>query len=200
MPAQIMAADWIRLLPYAIPLLVVVMILRRNMRPRPLRPERLWITPLLISLAAGTALFATPPPEDVLSILILLAALAVGGLVGWYRGRVTQMTVDPVTHAVSVQVSAVGSVLILGIVTLRYGLRTVALQNSSLLHLSAIQATDALLLLATGMICAQRLELWLRATRLRREILETPQTPAVADSAPTGQTPPAAPPATPIVQ
>lgn len=200
MPAQILVADWIRLLPYAIPVFVVVMILRRNMRPRPLRPERLWITPLLITLAAGMALFATPPPKDILSILILVASLALGGLLGWYRGRVTQMTVDPVTHAVTVQVSPLASVLILGIVALRYGLRSLSLHYSAFLHLSAIQAADALLLLATGMICVQRLELWLRATRLRREIREAPQAPVAADSAAANPATPVTPPAPPIVQ
>lgn len=185
MGLQIHPSDLTRLLPYLVPVVVIFVIMRRNLRPRPLRPERLWLTPALILLAAGSALFVSPMPTDPLTILILIAALALGAAIGWYRGRMTQMSVDPVSHDVTVQVSAMGSLLILGLFAVRYGLRSVTQQNAGLLHLNAVQAADALLLLAVGTICAQRLELWLRATRLRQEAREAGPGPAPGGAPPT---------------
>ena len=56
--------------------------------------------------------------------------------------------------------------LVLGIVALRFALRGVAVQSAGALHVSIAEITDAFLLLAVGLVCAQRLEMALRATRL----------------------------------
>ena len=98
-----------------------------------------------------------------------LAALALGALAGWWRGRLTRIVVDPRTHALTSKTSAVGMLLILGLYVVRYGLRSMGAQGAGALHVSAIQVTDALMLLAVGLVCAQRLEIYLRASRLLAE-------------------------------
>jgi hypothetical protein len=56
--------------------------------------------------------------------------------------------------------------LILALFAVRYGVRTIGAET---LHVSVLGVTDALMLLAVGLVCAQRLEIALRATRLVRE-------------------------------
>ena len=59
--------------------------------------------------------------------------------------------------------------LILALFAVRYGLRSFGTQTASTLHVSALQIADVLMLLAVGIVCTQRLEIALRATRLLSE-------------------------------
>jgi hypothetical protein len=153
---------------YLVPLFAVAMIVLRNARERRLRVEQLWISPLVLILLAGLVISAQPTPDPAL-LAVDLVALALGALAGWWRGRFTRITVDPETHALTSKNSSAGMLLILGLFAVRYGLRTFEPQTASLLHISTLQATDALMLLAVGLVCAQRLEIALRATRMLRE-------------------------------
>ena len=49
---------------------------------------------------------------------------------------------------------------------MRYAARALLGQQGSTLHLNAALITDAFLLFAIGMIVVQRIEIWLRCTRL----------------------------------
>jgi hypothetical protein len=96
-------------------------------------------------------------------------ALALGALAGWWRGRLTHIRVDPLTHAVTMKTSPIGIAFIFAIFAVRYLLRAYGGGAARLLHVSALHVTDTLLVFAVGVVCAQRLELALRATRLLRE-------------------------------
>jgi len=150
---------------YLIPLIVVAVVILRNARARTLRVERLWISPAIIMLLAVLAFSHNPPPGPV-GVALDLAAVALGGLLGWWRGRASTFTVDPATHVVTSKVSPLGMLLILGIFGLRYLLRGAVAGESSMLHLTAAEATDSFLLLAVGVVSAQRLEWWIRARRM----------------------------------
>jgi hypothetical protein len=104
-----------------------------------------------------------------LGVTIDLAAVGLGAFLGWWRGRASRFTVDPDTHVVTSKVSPAGMLLILGIFALRYLLRGVMDGQGSALHLSAAEATDSFLLLAVGLVSAQRLEWWIRARRMIAE-------------------------------
>jgi len=157
--------EWTQLLPFLLPALIVVVILRRNLRSRPLKIERLWIYPVLILVAVGSLLVSQPPPLDPITLGLLTAALSLGAILGWQRGRFTHIEVHPETHELTSKSSPLGLVLILGLFLLRYGLRSV---DVSRLHLpiSPVALTDASLVLAMALMVAQRLEMWLRAQRL----------------------------------
>ena len=153
---------------YLIPLLVVGVVILRNSRARTLRFERLWISPAIIMLLAILAFSQNPPPGTI-GLTLDVAAVAVGALLGWWRGRASRFTVDPQTHVVTSKVSPAGMLLILGVFALRYLLRSMLGGEWSALHLSAAEATDGFLLLAVGVVSAQRLEWWIRARRMIAE-------------------------------
>lgn len=153
---------------YLIPLAIVALLILRNARVRQLRVERLWVGPVLILALTVMSLFQQPPSGP-LAIGLDAVALALGGFLGWHRGRFTRITVDPQTHVLTSQTSPIGMLLILAIFVLRAGVRIYAVQNAGALHLPVSDLTDAFLLLAVGVVSAQRLEMALRATRLLRE-------------------------------
>ena len=164
MPAQAPSGPWI----YLIPLIAVAMIVLRNARERRLRVEQLWIAPVAFLALTAAALAVQPPPGSLVVGLYGLA-LAAGAFAGWWRGRLTHITVDPATHALTSRTSPVGMLLIFGVFALRYLLRSFGGETAGMLHVSVTQMTDILMLLAVGLVCAQRLEMALRATRLLNE-------------------------------
>jgi hypothetical protein len=153
---------------YLFPLAVIGVVILRNTRARALRIERLWVAPVMI-LAVIALSFSQQGIPDPLAAGLDLAALVVGAGLGWWRGRFTQISVDPATHALTSRASPLGMLLILAIFAIRYGLRAYAAQNADSLHLSVTVITDAALLISAGLVCAQRLEIALRANRLLTE-------------------------------
>ena len=150
---------------YLVPLIVVAVVILRNARARKLSVERLWIAPAVIMLMAILTFSHNPPPGPI-GLALDVVAVALGAALGWWRGRASTFTVDPQTHVVTSRVSPLGMLLILGIFGLRYVLRGAVAGESSVLHLTAAEATDSFLLLAVGVVSAQRLEWWIRARRM----------------------------------
>lgn len=153
---------------YLVPLIAVAMVVLRNSRERRLKVERLWISPVLF-LALTALILANQPTPGAAMLALEAAALALGALAGWWRGRLTRIAVDPATHALTSKTSPLGMLLILGLFAVRYGLRSLGAQTAGALHVSALLLTDVLMLLAVGIVCAQRLEIALRARRLLNE-------------------------------
>lgn len=150
---------------YLVPLIVLGLILLRGLRTRTLRVERMWIMPALILLAFGMMLSQLPPPRPIM-IAFGLLALALGVAAGWWRGRTTTITVDPRTHALTSKVSPLGVLLLTGLFAVRYGLRDFAGAHAASMHINPTEISEAFLLFAVGLVCAQRLEMWLRASRI----------------------------------
>jgi hypothetical protein len=153
---------------YLIPALIVLAALglrmRRLSRERPLKLERLWITPAL-TLAATVAVLAQAPPRGLDWFWIALG-LAIGGGFGWLRGKTMRIAVDPDTHAVTFRGSQAAMALILVLVAIRFGLRSYLTANASTLHLSLAVAGDVFIAFALGLVCLQRVEMALRSRRL----------------------------------
>lgn len=141
--------------------------LRRMRQGRPLRLERLWVVPAIMAGVVCVALAQMPPRAD--DWPWLAGALLVGAAIGWARGAMMAITVDPQTHDMNMRASPAALLLILGLFALRAVLRTGLANAPSAWHLSAVRITDSLLLMAAGAVCVQRLEMWIRGRRLLAE-------------------------------
>jgi hypothetical protein len=158
------APAWVALMPLA----VIALVILRNSRARRLRIEGLWISPVLILVLVGLSFSQQAMPTP-LMLGIDIAALVVGAGLGWWRARFTTITVDPATHELTSKASPLGMLVILGVFAVRYGVRMYATQSASSLGVSANAIADAALVISVGLVCAQRLEIALRATRLLNE-------------------------------
>lgn len=150
---------------YLVPLIVVALVAWRATRTRTLRVERMWIMPALILLGVGLSLRAQGAPTPLL-LTAEAIALVVGGALGWWRGRTTTISVDPATHALTSRASPIGLALIAALFVIRFGLRDYAAGHAAQWHVTPIQVADVFLLFAVGLVCAQRVEMWIRARRL----------------------------------
>jgi len=155
---------WTNLLP----LVFLGLVILRNARSRTLRIERLWISPALVMLLTVLSFAASPTPTPV-GVAMDFVALAVGCGLGWWRARASRFTIDPQTHVITSKVSPAGMLLILGIFAARYLLRAFLSADATALHVSAVEASDSFLILAVGLVSAQRIEWLIRARRLLAE-------------------------------
>jgi hypothetical protein len=140
--------------------------LRRMRGTRPLKIGTMWIVPLVFLVLAAMTLVQAPPHG--LGWLAIAGALVSGSLIGWHRGRAMRITVDPETHSLSQSASPLAIILLLIIVAIRMGIRSIAeLEHVSQGQLMLI--TDSLVVFALGLFSVQRLEMFQRAQRLLRD-------------------------------
>jgi membrane protein CcdC involved in cytochrome C biogenesis len=145
-------------------LAVVVTLRMRNMnRERPLKIEALWIVPGIYALIAGFLYWRFPPQGMV--IVWCLAGAAVGALLGWQRGRMMRIVVDPETHEIKQKGSLAAMFFLLGLIAVRY----IARIEGAAWHIDVMAITDVLIAVALGLLSAQRVEMYLRAKRLLDE-------------------------------
>jgi hypothetical protein len=148
-------------LVFLIPIVIVVaVVLFRSRAPRRLRPELLWITPVIYGLLGVVYLAFLFRPDNLVQIAGLVVAILAGAGFGWWRGKLTRIEVHPETHDVSAQMSAIGVVIIILVLGGRQALRYLAPPEQA----NVINA--ALIAFAVCMVVAARVEMWLRATKL----------------------------------
>ena len=147
--------------------LVLFLRFRSMKRVRPLRLEMLWVVPALYTLVAGLVLWQSVPQG--VQWLYVALALVVGGLIGWRRGAMMRINIDPETHALNQQASPAAMLFIFVIIIIRQGLRAEAGQFG----FNAAFLTDLAVVFVLGMFSMTRLEMFLRAKRMLREHLAT---------------------------
>jgi hypothetical protein len=157
-----------RMMTFIIPLVVIGLVILRNSRARRLRIETLWIAPLMILLLVGLSLSQEGMPST-LGLAADAAALTGGALLGWWRARFTQITIDPASHELTSRASPLGMLVILAVFAVRYGLRMYAVQDAGAIGLPVNVVADAALVLTIGLVCAQRFEIFTRASRMLAE-------------------------------
>ncbi|MDO9224047.1 MAG: DUF1453 family protein [Caulobacter sp.] len=138
--------------------------LMRGRKPRPLKLEWMWLMPAVLVLVAGSLIWQLPPRG--LEWLWLAIALLVGAAIGWQRGRMMTITVNPETHALNQQASPAAMIFLLALVGVRYGLREGLQAEAQAWHLSVAFITDLFVVFALGLLTVTRLEMFLRARRL----------------------------------
>ena len=118
---------WQMLLPLLVIAVVLALRFKSITKPRPLKPGRLWIQPMiLIGLAAMT--IGLHPPGLLGTGQSILAAL-LGGAIGWHRGKLMRIEHDPETGKLTQATSPAAILLLLGIVAVRYAARSYFIGN-----------------------------------------------------------------------
>ncbi|GAA0743836.1 DUF1453 family protein [Sphingomonas sp. ABOLD] len=159
-----MQFDTPHLIRYGITALVVGLILalrlRRMSKARPLILERLWIIPALYALLVASLFLRLQPSLG--GSALCAAALVVGGGLGWQRGKMMRLSVDPETHQLNQRASIGGLLFIVVLIAIKL----VGQAEGSALHLNVVLLTQAFGTMALGLFSAMRLEMYLRGRRL----------------------------------
>lgn len=158
-------------LQYAIPAVIIAVVLffrlRSMSRERPLKVERLWIVPALYLVIAGITFWNMPPHGMVWGYCG--AALLAGAAIGWQRGKLMRIAVDPETHELSQKASPWAMLLLLGLIVIRSVARNADALGVPGVHVDVMMMTDVLIAFALGLLTATRVEMYLRARRLLAE-------------------------------
>jgi len=163
--------NWVStLIPVLVVALVMLLRLRRINRASRLRLERLWMLPAFYALAVGTIFWSHPPHGT--TWFYVLAAFLIGLPLGWYRGNLMRISVDPETHALSQSASPAAILFILALVAVRFVGRSLALANGGSSPDAIFALTDILMAFALGFLAMQRLEMGLRARALLAQVRE----------------------------
>jgi membrane protein CcdC involved in cytochrome C biogenesis len=153
---------------YAITIAIIVVIMALRMRRmsamRPLRLGGLWIVPA-IYLVVAALMFVQLPPTGWVAIASA-AGLLIGAGVGWQRGKMMHIHVDPETHALNQKASPAAMFFLIALIVVRMGAKSVLGQQGGI---SPAMLTDPLIAFALGMFALQRVEMYLRAKRLLEE-------------------------------
>jgi membrane protein CcdC involved in cytochrome C biogenesis len=153
---------------YAITIGIIVIVmalrLRRAGQMRPLKLGGLWVVPALY-LAVAAIMFAQLPPKGWVAIASV-AGLAIGAAVGWQRGKMMHIHVDPETHALNQKASPAAMFFLIALIVVRMGARGILGEQGGV---SPAMLTDPLIAFALGMFTLQRVEMYLRAKRLLEE-------------------------------
>lgn len=149
-------------------LLVLMLRLRGMSRMRRLRLETLWLVPAIYLVFAGIMYWQYPPHGMIWGLCA--AALVVGAAIGWQRGKLMRIEVDPETHQLNQRASPAAVLFIFALIAVRAGARAMLTQDGGALHLNAFAITDILIALAVGLFATTRLEMYLRAKRLLDEV------------------------------
>ena len=150
----------------------LVIILLRNRRPRTLRPQWMWVMPLLVVVGISFGLWGMSQapgvphsPFGVDAWLILLVGLALGGVAGWWRGKTITIEKEP-DGSLKAQASPLGLILVVLLLVSRSALRPWLETHAVGWHMNALAIQDAFMLFAVGLVVVQRVEMYLRARRV----------------------------------
>lgn len=160
-----------QLIPLIVIAIVLPLVLLRNRRPRTLNLRWMWVVPVLVVVLIGFGLWATitfdptQAPFRPIDYAVLAAGLALGVAAGWQRGRMVVIHKDP-DGVLKAQASPLGLILIVVLLLGRQGLRAVLEPHAADWGLNILAVQDAFMLLAVGLVVAQRLEIYIRARRI----------------------------------
>ena len=162
-----------QLIGYAVTTVVVVALLafrlRRMSQLRRLRLETLWIVPAIYLIFAGVMFYQFPPTA--IGWAISAAALLAGAAIGWQRGKMMQIHVDPDTHVLNQKASPAAMIFIVVLIAVRMSAKTILASGvGNGFHISAMLVTDVLIALALGLFAATRLEMFVRARQMLDEV------------------------------
>ena len=158
----------LNLISIVIAAVIVVLLLsfrmRRMKRSVPLRWKRLWIAPTLLMVAAAITL--TRVHLEWLDGAWLGLALAIGGALGWQRGRLMRIAMDPTNRTLTMQATPMAIYFLIGLIVIRLGLRAGLGLEAQGAGLSSVFINALFVIFAAGLFMAQGVEMAIRARRL----------------------------------
>lgn len=146
--------------------LVLAVRMRRPQSERPLSRRFLWLAPTLY-LAAVTAMLVRHPPS-LEGWLMVLGGVLLGAMVGWIRGRMFALRVDPESGVILRRRSRAAVALLVGVVSLRF-IANLWLGHSDPVASEAsrtLMATDFMMGCVFGLLAVTRIEIALRARQM----------------------------------
>ncbi|MBS0472566.1 MAG: DUF1453 family protein [Proteobacteria bacterium] len=162
-------------LPYIAPLIALYIIIRRGSRPRRIRPNGLWIYPLIITVLAASALSHSKAPDLLGYGLFVVAALA-GAALGWFTTQHVELTLDEKTGTIMSKPTQFGTILTAAVFVARFAIEFMVNGNPNGMpsrHVLQAHHADSLLLFANaglvfvaGRILLQAAHMWLRVRPL----------------------------------
>jgi membrane protein CcdC involved in cytochrome C biogenesis len=144
--------------------IVVALRMRRMGKMRPLNLGSLWVVPA-VYLVVAALMFVQLPPTGWVAIASG-AGLLIGAAIGWQRGKMMHIHVDPETHALNQKASPAAMFFLIALIVVRMGARGIIGEEGGV---SPAILTDPLIAFALGMFTLQRVEMYLRAKRLLEE-------------------------------
>ncbi len=138
--------------------------MRRMMTATPFDPYRAWIIPVLFILLSGAALYGAQPAG--MDWAWAAGAAALGGVIGYFRGKSIAISLDPQTGRLMAQGSAMAMVFIVVLIAGRYGLRYLLTTDATALNLRPIMADVLSAVMGAGIFVARGVEMGLRGHRL----------------------------------
>lgn len=139
---------------------------RRMARKRPLRLATLWIIPAVFLLITGLTVAETPPAMG--DVPWLIVAFVVGGALGWQRGRLMKIWVEPEDGQLMVQGSPWALIFLVAIILLRMALRSGLEMEAQTWAIGPALINDGFVVFALGLFGVMRAEMALRANRLSK--------------------------------
>jgi hypothetical protein len=147
---------------------VIAMTLRaRSGKAKAMNFFTLWIVPLmLLTLLTALTYASHLKPLEYLWVVVGLAA---GSALGWQRGRMMPIHIDPETGKPMVKTSVAALVFILGLMAVRVLLRGFFEGQANAWHINPVLVSDVFLAFAVGLLGTSRIEMFIRARRLIAE-------------------------------
>ena len=118
-----------------------------------------------VIIVVAVLMFVQLPPTGWVAIAAAIG-LVFGAAVGWQRGKMMHIHVDPETHALNQKASPAAIFFLIALILVRMAARSLLGQESGV---SPAMLTDPLIAFALGMFTLQRVEMYLRAKRLVEE-------------------------------
>ncbi len=154
------------LLPLVLPLVIILAMRRRMMRPRKFRLATLGIGPVMI-LVGIVALMSSGPTPTVNHVAALTLTALAGWGVGWLRAKLTKVEYDEASGMITQRGTPYGLMFLVGLVAVRAALRIATIEHPEW-GINLNRATDFLLFFGFGIVSGYAAELYFAAGRARR--------------------------------